>query len=102
VEPHFDGKTYDPALDHTRLTGQLKKIKDLMQDGAWWTYAQIQAHFPGMSTTSISARIRDLRKDKFGGYDVCGERIGGKGGTWRLPVPWEEEEARRAGADETR
>lgn len=30
---HFNGPDYDPEFDDERLTGQLKRIVDLMKDG---------------------------------------------------------------------
>ena len=34
---HFNGPEYDPAHDLVRLTGQIKRVYDLMQDGTWRT-----------------------------------------------------------------
>jgi hypothetical protein len=51
VEPHraFDGKTYDADRDFDRLGGQLGR---------------------GGSIAAISARLRDLRKPKYGSREV--------------------------------
>jgi hypothetical protein len=38
VSPRFDGPAYDPALDHARLSKQLGRVFDAMQDGAWRTH----------------------------------------------------------------
>jgi len=67
--PEFDGQTYKPSLDRDRLQGQLGRVFSLMADGEWRTLDQI-ADMVGGSTQSISARLRDLRKEKFGGYRV--------------------------------
>lgn len=37
----FDGPEYDPSLDQKRLTGQIKRIFDLMTDGKWRTLGEI-------------------------------------------------------------
>jgi hypothetical protein len=72
---HFDGKTYDPALDHDRLAKQLGRVFDTMSKGRWLGLGQIQASISVRcgkrdSEAGISARLRDLRKNKFGGYVV--------------------------------
>ena len=65
----FDGDTYEPEIDHDRLSTQLQAVKMLMADGEWRTLDEINLVVPG-SVAGISARLRDLRKDKFGGYIV--------------------------------
>jgi hypothetical protein len=79
---HFDGKTYDPRLDLSRLTTQLERVRGLMlHNGDWWTLPMLQQAIRltwgvRASEASISARIRDLRKDKFGGHVVLHRRRG--------------------------
>jgi hypothetical protein len=82
-EPGFDGRTIEPEKDHERLKGQLKKVKDLMIDGQWRTLAEI-AEVVGAPEGSVSARLRDLRKEKFGGYNVERRRV--TGGLWEYSV----------------
>lgn len=65
----FDGDTYQPELDIDRLKSQLDRVRWLMEDGEWRTLAQIQGIIGG-SESGISARLRDLRKEKFGSYIV--------------------------------
>lgn len=65
----FDGDTYDPALDGARLTRQSGRVFEVMRHGGWWTHGEIGEHVPG-SLTGISARVRDFKKAKFGGYEV--------------------------------
>ncbi len=73
--PDFDGSTYDAQLDKPRLTGQLEAVLGLMlADGAWRTLKEISAEL-GYPEASISARLRDLRKDKFGNYRVDRKRM---------------------------
>jgi len=79
--PDFDGATYQRDRDHARLTGQLARVADALADGRWWTLAAL-AERTGDPEASVSARIRDLRKGRFGGYDVLAERAT-DGGTWR-------------------
>lgn len=64
-----DGETFEPKLDGARLGGQAERVFALMQDGAWRTLRQIADHVHG-SEAGVSARLRDLRKEKFGAYDV--------------------------------
>lgn len=66
-EPHFNGSDYVPALDHPRLARQHERIRDLMLDGEWRTLDEI-ATLTGDPAASISAQLRHLRKDRFGGW----------------------------------
>lgn len=76
----FDGVTYDPDQDHHRLKGQLWRVFQLMSDGRWRTLAEI-ANEAGGSEASVSARLRDLRKETYGGREVQRERV--SGGLWQ-------------------
>jgi hypothetical protein len=76
---HFDGETYQPELDYTRLSGQLGRVFDTMKDGEWRTLKAI-SYITGDPEASVSARLRDLRKQKFGGYIMETART--KYGTW--------------------
>lgn len=73
----FDGKTYEPKHDHKRMRGQLELVFNLMQDGRWRSLEEIAVGIYGdddpfwlLRTAGLSARLRDLRKDKFGGHTV--------------------------------
>lgn len=78
---HFDGRTYNPAVDQKRLSRQLDKVKfHLQSTGQWHTLREL-ALLCGGSEASISARIRDLRKPRFGGYII--ERRHVKDGVWQ-------------------
>ncbi len=109
--PPFDGK-YDVSKDHKRMAHQLDAVREFMADGVWRTVAEIvqtlTTHEIVQGTclrcktadraqpcllahateTGISARLRDLRKPKFGGYVVESKRRF-DGGLWeyRLVVP---------------
>jgi len=69
MQEHFDGVTYDPALDHNRLTKQLGRVWQAMSDRKWRTLRQL-SRAADAPEASVSARLRDLRKPKFGGHDV--------------------------------
>lgn len=71
--PKFAGRTYDAKLDGERLKTQFECVKELMLDGQWRTFDEIRATVKG-TETAISARLRDLRKAKFGGYTVESRR----------------------------
>jgi hypothetical protein len=77
---HFDGPNLTTA-DEVRLTGQLKEVHRLLSDGEWHTLKEIAAFAHG-SEAGCSARIRDLRKSRFGGYRIELKRATENGGTW--------------------
>lgn len=83
---HFDGATYEAKHDHARLTKQLLKVKEVMDDGQWHTLRDI-AERAECPEQSASARLRDLRKAKFGGYVVERHRIDGGLWAYRLTNP---------------
>lgn len=69
VAPYFDGDTYEPELDQARLATLLNRVHAFMRDGQWHTLAEI-VRACGGTEASVSARLRDLRKDRFGANDV--------------------------------
>lgn len=71
----FDGTSYDPQVDHDRLLTLQQKVMNLMLDYRWRTLTEIQ-RVTGGSEAGISARLRDLRKKRFGGYVVERRRRG--------------------------
>lgn len=73
--PSFDGATFNEETDGGRLKAQLARVKNLMLDGQWRTLGEIEM-LTGYPQASISARLRDLRKDRFGSYRVDRRRIG--------------------------
>jgi len=66
---YFDGATYKPQFDRARLSGQIKRVFDLMSDGRWRTLDEIQMVVGG-SQPALSARLRDLRKARYGSLQV--------------------------------
>lgn len=75
-KPHFDGAEYVTELDEKRLTGQILKIYGIMVDGSWRTLKEIE-DLTGYPQASISAQLRNLRKDRFGNHIVEKRRRGG-------------------------
>ena len=65
----FDGATIDPAKDNARLGDQLVRVRQLVCDGQWRTLYEISFE-TGYPEQSVSARLRDLRKHKFGKWTV--------------------------------
>jgi len=83
-KPSFDGITYDDERDGGRLHWQLNEIRRLTLERAeWWTLAEL-SNWTGYPQASVSARLRDLRKAKFGGYNV--ERKYVERGLWAYRV----------------
>ena len=80
---YFDGKTYDPALDKARLGKLIYKVWSQMSDGGWHTLGAISAATGG-SEASVSARLRDYRKPRFGSHTV--DRVRVRQGLWKYRV----------------
>lgn len=89
----FDGESYVPELDRARLKTQLERVFAVMKDGRWHYLGEL-AKATGGSEAGVSARLRDLRKPRFGGHTVEHERE--EGGLWRyrLIVSWAEPQER--------
>ena len=70
--PKFDGETFVAERDGDRLRCQLVDVRTLMADGKWRTLSEIACGcgYPDSSIPGISARLRDLRKLKFGAHTV--------------------------------
>ena len=66
---YFDGKTYNPQRDRQRLSGQLSQVYQIMSDYQWHSLKEIATRCSG-SEAGVSARLRDLRKARFGGFIV--------------------------------
>jgi hypothetical protein len=79
--PHRDGATYDHEQDGPRLFQQAADVWSAMHDGKWYSL-QALAEKTGYPTQSISARIRDFRKERFGSHTVDKRRYGLHRGTW--------------------
>jgi hypothetical protein len=66
---HHDGATYEAAFDRVRLNKQQRRVFNLMRDGVWRTLHAISS-VTSDPEASISARLRDFRKPKFGCFIV--------------------------------
>lgn len=82
-ETAFGGETYEADQDYERLSLQLRKVFELMKDGRWRTIGEICEHckYPQQS---VSARLRDLRKEKYGAHTVERNRV--SAGTYEYRV----------------
>jgi biotin operon repressor len=77
--PNLDGDrqgvTYERTFDYNRLNKQQKDVYNIMKDGHWHPLHEL-ARDTMHPEASVSARIRDLRKSQFGGFDI--ERVRNK------------------------
>ena len=88
-DPRFDGKTFSRDQDGQRLWTALAAVEDLLSDGEWRTLrdicAALRANYGIVSSEAgISARFRDLRKERFGGYSMKSRRVAG--GLWEYQM----------------
>ncbi|MDE2426752.1 MAG: hypothetical protein KGO96_12695 [Elusimicrobia bacterium] len=64
MELTFGGATYDAEFDCERLNAQQRRVYELMRDGQFRTLSEISLA-TGDPQASVSARLRDLRKEPF-------------------------------------
>jgi hypothetical protein len=85
-KPSDPANSFDAKLDRERLSSQMRRVEELMQDGESRTLHEIAvalrklypgSHFP---EASLSARLRDMRR---AGYTVERERRSAKSGLWQ-------------------
>jgi len=74
-EEIFDGSDYTAPRDNKRLTAQMERIFDLMNDGVFRTLRQI-ADITGDPEASISAQLRNFRKARFGSHTLNKKYLG--------------------------
>ena len=80
----FEGEEYpmtppaDP--DAPRFTSIRAEIAHLMSDGAWWTLTGLRDKLGRGSDSTISAKLRDLRKAYYGWYVIESEPVKRKSG----------------------
>ena len=67
----FDGRHFDAEKDQVRLTAQMKGVYETLKSRAWMTVSEIESE-TGYPQPSISAQLRNMRKEKFGALDVRG------------------------------
>jgi hypothetical protein len=70
-----DGATFEPKRDGPRLNAQAQDVFNFMADNCWHTLREI-AEKTRHPEASVSARLRDFRKPKFGGFTVERRSIG--------------------------
>ena len=75
LEGYRDGATFDPFKDFERLNDQMLRVFRVMNDSQWRTLSAI-ARETGDPEASVSARLRDFRKPRFGSLRVNRRRIG--------------------------
>lgn len=68
-----DGRTFAPREDQARLADQHARVWAVVSDEKWRTLAEIAAA-TGAPEASVSARLRDFRKPRFGGHEVLRRR----------------------------
>ena len=88
-QPTFDGTPFDVVLDADRLGKQLETVKTFMlQQSGWVSLVEIE-RATGVTTASAGARLRDLRKSRFGCHIIARRRRVGSPGTfeYRMDTP---------------
>lgn len=73
--PAFHGATIVPERDVPRLARQLERVRDLMLDSEKRTLEEIAVTL-GAPEASVSARLRDLRRPRHGGFTVTRHYLG--------------------------
>jgi hypothetical protein len=71
---HRGGRTFSAEIDGARLNRQAFDVWHAMRDMAWHTLPELSTR-TGHPEASVSARLRDFRKERFGGHEVQRERI---------------------------
>ena len=61
------------TVSRVKGTSLLDRVRNLMEDGQRRSLAAIQNHTGG-ALTSVSARLRDLRKEEYGGHTIRKEQ----------------------------
>lgn len=69
VTMKFDGSDINQPRDSERLTGQMERIMNCLNLGCWWTLNQLTEQ-TGDPPASISAQLRNLRKERFGSHVI--------------------------------
>lgn len=69
-----DGQTYVHARDGQRLAAQHARVFEFLRYGGWHTLEAI-SEATGAPEASVSARLRDLRKPRFGAHRIEREYV---------------------------
>lgn len=76
----FEGETFGPE-DAARLGQQMLDVLTFMADNRWHGLAEISSAI-AHPEASVSARLRDLRKVRFGGHTIDRRRAGSNGASF--------------------
>lgn len=73
--PRFDSGIELTKADHVRLGAQIKRVLAVLQEGGWWSVPEIKTRIWSKygiedPETSISAQIRNLKKERHGEHTV--------------------------------
>ena len=79
--PWFDGRTFEPKVDLKRLKSQQADVARAMADGGWHTLHHLSFR-TGHPEASVSARLRDLRKPRWGSNLIQRRRLMSSKGLW--------------------
>jgi hypothetical protein len=79
--PVFDSGVELAKADHLRLGKQIARVLSVLSDGRWYTVPELQDEIFGRFNVrdpepSLSAQIRNLKKQKHGGHDIRRIRVG--------------------------
>ena len=85
-----DGTTFDPTRDMARLNKQARDVATVMIDGRWRSLREL-SDATGHPEASVSARLRDLRKTRFGAHVVERQNMGG--GLWNYRLMWRHDDS---------
>jgi hypothetical protein len=85
---HRDGSTYQSEYDLDRLNAQSVRVARVMLQRSDWVTLRHLEEATGDPQASISARLRDFRKDRFGRKTVERRRASGGLFEYRLLL-WE-------------
>lgn len=80
------GVTYNHARDSRRLTKQAQDVYAILRDGCYHTLREISLA-TGHPEASVSARIRECRDPKRGGFTIDKECLGRGLWRYRLVLP---------------
>ena len=70
----FDSGIELTVGEHIALGKQILVVLERLTDNEWHTVGEISAS-TGIQVTSVDAQLRNLRKEKHGGFDVEYKRI---------------------------
>lgn len=73
--------------ESARLDSLRERIRECLRSGGWWTLRELETVVGGHGT-GVSAKLRDLRKPRYGGHTIEAERV--CAGLWRyrmVPQP---------------